>query len=394
MKSKCLLVDAIQFTANYNACLMDALAKKGVEVIYATTVYPYAESPVPPGVKVRYCFFYLARIFSRITSSNTLRRILRAIEYPVNLLALIIYVLINRIKLVHYMWPVLPVVDLVAIEILKLAGCRIIHTCHEPCFRKPKALCLSYICIYRQMDHIITLTEFTRNELTTFAKVPSANISVIPHGDFDYVLSQYPCNEALAEKVQHLANGKKVITFLGAIKPGKGLEYFIRAFSSIKRLNPNTFFLIAGSARFAKQKQLEELLSESCDPSDLYVDLRYFPTSDLKAYLSVADVLVEPYLDARQSGNTVMAYSAGIPVICTNVGGLGEMVEDGRSGYVVPPRDSQAIAEAVSKCLEEDNYARLSENARRLVVEKYNWQDIAAQTIDVYHQLDEMIRQS
>ncbi len=106
--------------------------------------------------------------------------------------------------------------------------------------------------------------------------------------------------------------------------------------------------------------------------------------SDMAAYLSVTDVLVLPYINASQSGNTVMAYSAGIPVVCTDVGGLPEMVDDGKSGYVISPEDPQAIAEAVVKCLDEENYAKMSEYAISLSKGEFGWETIAKKTIEVY----------
>jgi glycosyltransferase involved in cell wall biosynthesis len=336
-------------------------------------------------------------MLGRLTSSHHfLRRVLRAIEYPINVLALLVYILAKRIKVVHYMWVVLPTIDFFTIRILRFAGCRVVYTAHNPFPHEFKASHLKkYSRIYRQVDHIIALTNFTRNQIVKHAKISTEKISVIPHGDFNYVLSQYPCNEALAEKVRRLAGDKRVITFIGAIRPYKGLEYFIKAFELIKRLKSNTFFLIAGSTRFANQKQLERLLSASCDPRDRYVDLSHFPVSDLKAYLAVTDVMVLPYVSgASQSANTVMAYVAGIPVISTNVGGLAEMVEDGKTGYVIAPQDPEAIADAVAKCFDGDNYEKMSHNARLAAAEQYSWGKIAEETAAVYQRFENSTEKS
>jgi glycosyltransferase involved in cell wall biosynthesis len=336
-------------------------------------------------------------MLGRLTSSHHfLRRVLRAIEYPINVLALLVYILAKRIKVVHCMWVVLPTIDFFTIRILRFAGCRVVYTAHNPFPHEFKASHLKkYSRIYRQVDHIIALTNFTRNQIVKHAKISTEKISVIPHGDFNYVLSQYPCNEALAEKVRRLAGDKRVITFIGAIRPYKGLEYFIKAFELIKRLKSNTFFLIAGSTRFANQKQLERLLSASCDPRDRYVDLSHFPVSDLKAYLAVTDVMVLPYVSgASQSANTVMAYVAGIPVISTNVGGLAEMVEDGKTGYVIAPQDPEAIADAVAKCFDGDNYEKMSHNARLAAAEQYSWGKIAEETAAVYQRFENSTEKS
>jgi len=147
---------------------------------------------------------------------------------------------------------------------------------------------------------------------------------------------------------------------------------------------PESLFLVAGSVLVGNRKELEKKLAQSCEPDDLWADIRYLPTEDMKAYVSVTDVLVQPYISASQSGGTVMAYAAGIPVISTNVGGLGEMNEDGKTGYVIAPRDPEAIADAVTKCFKGDNYVEMSQNARRAAKEQYSWPKIAEQTAAVY----------
>jgi glycosyltransferase involved in cell wall biosynthesis len=148
----------------------------------------------------------------------------------------------------------------------------------------------------------------------------------------------------------------------------------------------DSFFLVAGSVLVGDKKSWEEKLARSCKPDDLWVDIRFVPVEDLKAYLSVIDVLVQPYISASQSGNTVMAYAAGVPVISTNVGGLAEMTENGKTGYIIAPGDPEAIADALGKCFKGDNYEKMSHNVRRAATEQFNWEKIAEQTAAVYRQ--------
>jgi len=70
MKQQYLLIDACQFSANYNYCLLDALAKKGESIVYATTKFAHGHIPSPPDVTVFRCFFFLARAAGRVTSSG------------------------------------------------------------------------------------------------------------------------------------------------------------------------------------------------------------------------------------------------------------------------------------------------------------------------------------
>jgi glycosyltransferase involved in cell wall biosynthesis len=384
-----LVIDACQTTLNYNYCLLDALAKKQVNVIYATTKYAREDITLPAGVDAKYCFFYLARIMSRLTSSRKLRRVLRGIEYPINMVALLTYILVRQIKVIHLMNPVFATFDYWMIKLMQRIGCGVVFTAHNPFPHEEKASSAKgFSRIYHQLDHIIALTNFTRNEIVSRAGISEKKISVIPHGDFGYIFSQYSSNDELVDKVREAASGRHIIAFLGLIRPYKGLKFFIQAFPLIKQLRPDTFFLIAGSLLIGDKKELEEMLHQSSESDSLCVDIRFLPISDFKAYLSVTDILVQPYISASQSGNTVMAYSEGIPVISTDVGGLPEMVEDGRTGYVIRPQNPKVIAEAVAKCLDDDILQKMSNRARMLASDKYNWQAIASKTLKIYARLN------
>jgi glycosyltransferase involved in cell wall biosynthesis len=388
MKQAYLVIDACQFSANYNYCLLDALAKKGEKIVYATTKFAYGHIPNPPDVTVFRCFFFLARLIGMVTSSGPVRRFLRAVEYPLNLFFLLSYVLIKRIKVVHFIWIVSPCLDYRLIRLLHLAGCHVIYTAHNPFPHEPKAGDIrKYSRIYQKVDHVIALTNYTRNEIMAHCGIPSEKISVLPHGDYEALFSRYGCNNNLAKDVRKKAGNRKIIAFLGHIRPYKGLEVFVDAFGLIKQRIPESFFLVAGSVLVGDKKDWEEKLAQSCKPDDLWADIRFVPVEDIKAYLSVIDVLVQPYISASQSGNTVMAYAAGVPVISTNVGGLAEMTEDGKTGYIIAPGDPEAIADAVSKCFEDDNYGKMSNNARRDASEQFSWQKIAEQTAAVYRQV-------
>jgi glycosyltransferase involved in cell wall biosynthesis len=388
MKQTYLIIDACQFSANYNYCLLDALAKKGEKIVYATTKFAHGHIPDPPNVTVFRCFFLLARVAGMVTSSGPVRRFLRAIEYPLSLIVLLTYVFIKRIKVVHFIWIVSPWLDYWLIRLLQLAGRHVVYTAHNPFPHEPKVRDIrKYSRIYQRVDHVIALTHYTQNEITVHCGIPSEKTSVLPHGDYETLFSQYDCNDDLAKRIRQKAGNRKIIAFLGHIRPYKGLEFFVDAFGLIKQRMPESFFLIAGSVLVGDKQDWEEKLTENCKSDDLWIDIRFVPVEDIKAYLSVIDVLVQPYISASQSGNTVMAYAAGVPVISTNVGGLAEMTEDGKTGYVIAPGEPEAIADAVSKCFKSDNYEKMSQNARRAAAKQFNWEKIAEQTAAVYRQV-------
>lgn len=387
-----IIIDAGEFTGNYNNCLLEAMGKRS-DIYYAATVSPYVDYPHPSNIKVVNCFFLLARLAGKLTSSNFVRRLLRAVEYPFDLFVLFLFIFFKGIKVVHIMWLVIPSIDLWYIKLLQLSGKRVVLTAHNPFPHEFKQKHLNqYSLVYNQVNSLITLTEYSKQEIIDNAGIEKNKITVIPHGDLNYVLSHFPINEDLAKRIKLKAKKKWIVSYFGHLRPYKGVEYFIKAIPLIKKLNPSTFFIIAGSPRFANEAELKRLITENCDPSYILCDLRFVPTADMKTYFSLTNVLVQPYISASQSGNTVMAYAAGIPVISTNVGGLAEMIEDGKTGYVIAPRDPEAIADAVAKCFDGDSYEKMSHNSRLAATEQYSWGKIAEQTAIVYRNFGNTIK--
>ncbi|MEI8345071.1 MAG: glycosyltransferase family 4 protein [Candidatus Omnitrophota bacterium] len=297
--------------------------------------------------------------------------------------------LVRRIKIIHFIWIVSPQLDYSVMKFLQFMGCNVIYTAHNPFpHERGDEHIKKYARIYQTVDHIIALTEYTKQKIVECAGVGEVKISVIPHGDYAPLFSTYKINDDLVGALKKKAAGRKVISFLGLIRPYKGLDFFIEAIDLIKMEMPNSFFVIAGASLITDKEKLRRRLETPITNNDLWADIRFIPNENFVAYLSVTDVLVQPYLNASQSGNTVMAYSAGIPVVSTDVGGLAEMTADDKTGYIVPPGNSAAIAEAVIKCFSRDNYQRLSDNARKAATEKYGWSKIADQTLSIYRNLE------
>ena len=98
-----------------------------------------------------------------------------------------------------------------------------------------------------------------------------------------------------------------------------------------------------------------------------------------------ASVVVLPYIDASQSGIVPIAYAFKKPVVVTNVGSIPEVVDDGKTGFIVPPRDSKALADAIIKLLKNDKLRKeMGEHAYKKMKEELSWDKIAKKTIEVY----------
>ena len=103
----------------------------------------------------------------------------------------------------------------------------------------------------------------------------------------------------------------------------------------------------------------------------------YVPDEELHKYFRACDACVLPYVTATQSGIVLMAYSFGKPVITTRVGGLGEVVEHGKTGLLVEPENAEALADAICELYEGDTLETLSEGVLE-VRERFSWPGLVA----------------
>jgi glycosyltransferase involved in cell wall biosynthesis len=151
-----------------------------------------------------------------------------------------------------------------------------------------------------------------------------------------------------AKEILHIEKGKSVLLFFGLIRPYKGLEYLIYAMLEIVKHKKDCMLLIVGEFYEPKEKYITLINSLEIDENVMVID-QYINNEDVPLYFCCADVIVLPYVEASQSGIIQIAFGLGKPVITTNAGGLPEVVEDGKTGFIVEKKSSQRLAEAVIK---------------------------------------------
>lgn len=228
----------------------------------------------------------------------------------------------------------------------------------------------------RCADELIVHSQYLREIVVQNLRGIARRISVIPH----IQIGEEPSSVA-SKGEEHL------VLFFGRIWEYKGLEYLIRAEPLITARVPDARILIAGQGEdFSRYARMmvhpdrfvvhNEFISEAC-------------TAD---YFRRASVVVLPYIEASQSGVIPMAYSAAKPVVATTVGGLPEIVEDGRTGYLVAPRDAAQLADAVSRLLLDAQLRqRMGENGKRKMKAECSPSVIAQKTLDIYHRAVESV---
>ena len=98
----------------------------------------------------------------------------------------------------------------------------------------------------------------------------------------------------------------------------------------------------------------------------------YIPDREVEQYFAASDLVVLPYESATQSGIVQIAYGFERPVVATRVGGLADVVLDGRTGFLVPPFQPEQLAEAVSRFFLENRAQEFAENIRK-EADRYSW---------------------
>lgn len=169
------------------------------------------------------------------------------------------------------------------------------------------------------------------------------------------------------------------VLFFGRISPYKGVEYLLEAMKIVHERMPDVKLLLAGGGKFyfdiGSYKELP------------YIQIinRYVTMPELAGMLEYSTVVVCPYTDATQSGVVQTAYSMNVPVIATNVGGLGESVLDGKTGLLVPPCNPNALADAIMKILADDKLrSGMAERIRKMNDNEFSWEEIARRYVDFY----------
>ena len=150
----------------------------------------------------------------------------------------------------------------------------------------------------------------------------------------------------------------RVILFFGYVRPYKGLEDLLTALQ-LARGNAWDRLVIVGEF-YEPEERYRRLLEAPAIRGRVRVVNRYVPNEEVARYFAAADVVALPYREATGSGIAQIAFGAGVPVIATRTGGLEEVVEEGVSGLLVPPRDPPALARAIERFFDE----RLGERLR------------------------------
>jgi D-inositol-3-phosphate glycosyltransferase len=162
-----------------------------------------------------------------------------------------------------------------------------------------------------------------------------------------------------------------VLLFFGFIRRYKGLQVLLEALPQVLARLPGARLVVAGEF-YDDEAPYRDLIRRHALTDRVLLHTDYIPNDAVARYFSAADVVVQPYLSATQSGVAKVAFQFDQPLIVTDVGGLPEVVPDGEAGLVVPPGDPAALADAVVRFFAEGLRPRLVAGVRR-EKQHYSW---------------------
>jgi glycosyltransferase involved in cell wall biosynthesis len=225
---------------------------------------------------------------------------------------------------------------------------------------------------FRQADYFIVQSDAVEKELLQY--FPGAKYRKAPHPVFE--IFGAPITKAAARHELGL-RAKNVLLYFGYVRRYKGVMVLLEAMQHLQAAQKEigeTILLVVGEFYDDEQKYRQRAQELKLDSRVRFV-ANYVPNESVARYFCAADAVVLPYLSATQSGIAQIAYNFDKPVIATNVGGLAEVVIDQKTGFLAPPNDPTALAEAIRRFYREQRENEFAKSVK-IAKQKYSWKSV------------------
>ncbi len=273
----------------------------------------------------------------------------------------------------------------------KLAGVPIVlHTFHghvfHSYFSRSKTRC--FLGIERWLagftDAVITLSPKQRQEILDYGIGRPEKVHAIGLGlDLKSFVDSRALRGRLRRELQ-LSDDLPLVGIVARLVPVKGLSYFLQAAKLLVQDRPECIFVIVGDG------ELRETLERDVEKLGIRNNVRFLGfRRELPEIYADLDCAVLSSLNEGLPVALIEAMSSGKPVVATEVGGVGDLVQHGRTGLLVPPKDSAALAEAILRLLSlsREKRAEMGDAARRSVYPKYHISSLTTELEKLYNAL-------
>lgn len=324
-------------------------------------------------IKNLHCFFKRNNINAKTiaTTSQTTNKLTQIYSFARALFLIFILCFLNRKRIVH------------------------IHMASRgSCFRKT---IIALMCVLTATPYVIhlhggsfhvffnkELNNFTRR-VVRFAFIHACSVIALSSSWKAWLKSGMQLsnvtvifNGVSAIQEQSKPHDNKSILFLGRIGKGKGVNTLLQAFASLRKKHPEAVLEIGGDG------DIQDVLESASELEGVQL-LGWIGNKDKEAALVRASVLCLPSWNEGLPMSILEAMGAGLPVVSTPVGGIPEAVLEGETGFLVPPGDVTALAEALSKLLSDSSLTqRMGEKAKIRHAELFSTEAMGESCLRLY----------
>lgn len=270
--------------------------------------------------------------------------------------------------IIHYWMPFMaPCLGIIARRVKKKTNCKVIGLLHNvnPHEKLPFAKKLTRFFV-KGCDSFITMSKSVLEDLKIYTN--SENVKFSPHPIYNIFGDKVTKEESL--KYLNLSKDYKYILFFGLIRRYKGLDLLLNAFAN-QDLNSKKIKLIVAGEFYEDRTYYDDIIKELNLQDKVILTNSFIDNDDIKYYFGASDIIAQTYRSATQSGVAQIAYHFERPMLVTNVGGLSEIVPNGKVGFVTET-NSESIANALNVFFKENKEEEFSKNVS-VEKEKYSW---------------------
>ena len=376
------MTDPRGYTPPYNHSLCAALARAGCRVVLATAEHGELQWVPAQHYEMWTGFCRLTKDFPTDGSCSAAQKAMQVGDYLLSIANFLALVEREKPDIVHFQWLPLPLLDQLYLRRLR-RRCKLVLTLHNTTFfhgAVSQARARGLKSGLRLFDAVVVHTGFSRERVLEHSWVNEKQLHIVPHGAFEHY--------RIASGTQTQSGQQRQLLFFGNLQPYKGIDILLRAFARLAPdLLQSTTLVIAGRP-IMDPKPLLELTNELGIQHRVQWLLRPIGEEEVPALFQQATAVVLPYREIDQSGVLMTAIACGKPVLASAVGGIPETVQHGVHGYLVPPENPKALAEAAMLLLSSDERLKQMEAAvDKLREGRLGWDHVAAETTRIYRQL-------